>query len=214
LHKIVLLLFGATFAVMIWGVSLGGWWMAEMSGLFLFAGIGIGVVGRLGEKGPVEAFVGGARDLLGVALIIGLARGIVVVMDAGHITDTILHWAEGTVAGLNRNRLHQRDVLDSGGRCRSSFPRPRAWPSCRCRSWPPSATFAGVSRSLVVTAFQSAEGVVNLVTPTSAVVMGGLAIGRVPYERWLRFVWPVLLGLTIIIMAALSLGVLLQGTPA
>jgi hypothetical protein len=102
LHKIVLLLFGATFAVMIWGVSLGGWWMAEMSGLFLFAGIGIGLVGRLGEKGLVEAFVGGARDLLGVALIIGLARGIVVVMDAGHITDTILHWAEGTVAGLNR----------------------------------------------------------------------------------------------------------------
>ena len=93
LHKIVLLLFGATFAVMIWGVSLGGWWMAEMSGLFLFAGIAIGLIGRLGEKGVIDAFVGGARDLLGVALIIGLARGIVVIMDAGHITDTILHWA-------------------------------------------------------------------------------------------------------------------------
>jgi uncharacterized ion transporter superfamily protein YfcC len=77
----------------------------------------------------------------------------------------------------------------------------------------PVGDFAGVARSLVVTAFQSAEGVVNLVTPTSAVVMGGLAIARVPYERWLRFVWPVLLGLTIIIMAALSLGVLLQGAP-
>ena len=102
LHKIVLLLFGATFAVMIWGVSLGCWWMAEMSALFLFAGVAIGAVGRLGEKGLVEAFVGGAKDLLGVALIIGLARGIVVVMDAGHITDTVLHWAEGAVAGLNR----------------------------------------------------------------------------------------------------------------
>ena len=93
LHKIVLLLFGAAFAVMIWGVSLGGWWMAEMSGLFLFAGIAIGLIGRLGEKGVVDTFVDGARDLLGVALIIGLARGIVVIMDAGHITDTILHWA-------------------------------------------------------------------------------------------------------------------------
>jgi uncharacterized ion transporter superfamily protein YfcC len=67
LHKIVLLLFAATFAVMIWGVSLGGWWMAEMSGLFLFAGIGIGLIGRLGEKGVVEAFVGGARAICWVS---------------------------------------------------------------------------------------------------------------------------------------------------
>jgi uncharacterized ion transporter superfamily protein YfcC len=212
LHKIVLLLFGAAFGVMIWGVSLGGWWMAEMSGLFLFAGIGIGLVGRLGEKGLVEAFVGGARDLLGVALIIGLARGIVVIMDAGHITDTILHWAEGTVTGLNRivfiNVMYWIEVAlsffvpSTSGLAVLSMP-----------ILAPVADFAGVARSLVVTAFQSAEGVVNLITPTSAVVMGGLAIARVPYERWLRFVWPVLLGLTIIIMAVLSLGVLLQGTP-
>lgn len=211
LHKIVLLLFGATFAVMIWGVSLGGWWMAEMSGLFLFAGIGIGLIGRLGEKRLVDAFVGGARDLLGVALIIGIARGIVVVMDAGHMTDTILHWAEGTVVGLNEiifiNVMYWIQVVlsffvpSTSGLAVLSMP-----------ILAPVADFAGVSRSLVVTAFQSAEGVVNLVTPTSAVVMGGLAIARVPYERWLRFVWPVLLGLTIIIMAALSLGVLFGGT--
>ncbi len=212
LHKIVLLLFAATFAVMIWGVSLGGWWMAEMSGLFLFAGIGIGLVGRLGEKGLVDAFVSGARDLLGVALIIGLARGIVVVMDAGHITDTILHWAEGTVAGLSQivfiNVMYWIEVAlsffvpSTSGLAVLSMP-----------ILAPVADFAGVARSLVVTAFQSAEGVVNLVTPTSAVVMGGLAIAHVPYERWLRFVWPVLLGLTVIIMATLSLGVLLGGTP-
>ncbi len=212
LHKIVLLLFGATFAVMIWGVSLGGWWMAEMSGLFLVAGIGIGLIARLGEKDLVEAFVGGARDLLGVALIIGLARGIVVVMDAGHITDTILHWAEGTVTGLNRivfiNVMYWIEVAlsffvpSTSGLAVLSMP-----------ILAPIGDFAGVERSLVVTAFQSAAGVVNLVTPTSAVVMGGLAIARVPYERWLRFVWPVLLGLTFIIMAALSLGALLGGTP-
>jgi uncharacterized ion transporter superfamily protein YfcC len=212
LHKIVLLLFGATFAAMIWGVSLGGWWMAEMSGLFLFAGIGIGLIGRLGEKKLVEAFVGGARDLLGVALIIGLARGIVVIMDAGHMTDTVLHWAEGTVSGLNRvvfiNVMYWIEVV-------LSFLVPST-SGLAVLSMPilaPMADFAGVARSLVVTAFQSAEGIVNLVTPTSAVVMGGLAIARVPYERWLRFVWPVLLGLTIIITVALSLGVLLGGSP-
>jgi uncharacterized ion transporter superfamily protein YfcC len=78
----------------------------------------------------------------------------------------------------------------------------------------PVGDFAGVERSLIVTSFQSATGVVNLVTPTSAVVMGGLAIARVPYERCLRFVWPILLGLTIIIiMVALSIGALMGGTP-
>lgn len=211
-NKIVLVLSGVTFAVMIWGVSLGGWWMAEMSGLFLFAGIAIGLIGRLGEKGLVDAFVGGARDLLGVALIIGLARGIVVIMDAGHMTDTILHWAEGTVAGLSNvvfiNVMYWIEVVlaffvpSTSGLAVLSMP-----------ILAPVGDFAGVERSLIVTAFQSATGVVNLVTPTSAVVMGGLAIAHVPYERWLRFVWPVLLGLTVIIMAALSLGVLLGGTP-
>jgi uncharacterized ion transporter superfamily protein YfcC len=212
LHRIVLLLFGTTFAVMIWGVSLGGWWMAEMSGLFLFAGIGIGLIGRLGEKGLVDAFVGGARDLLGVALIIGLARGIVVVMDAGHMTDTILFWAEESIAGLNSvvfiivmywiEVALSFFVPSTSGLAVLSMP-----------ILAPVGDFAGVERSLIVTAFQSAAGVVNLITPTSAVVMGGLAIARVPYERWLRFVWPVLLGLTIIVMAALSIGALMQGTP-
>jgi uncharacterized ion transporter superfamily protein YfcC len=76
--------------------------MAEMSALFLAAAIVIGVVARLGEGKLVESFVHGARDLLGVALIIGLARGIVVVMDAGHITDTILHAAEGAWRACRR----------------------------------------------------------------------------------------------------------------
>lgn len=147
-----------------------------------------------------------------MALIIGLARGIVVIMDAGHMTDTVLHWAEGTVAGVNRivfiNVMYWIEVVmaffvpSTSGLAVLSMP-----------ILAPVGDFAGVERSLIVTAFQSATGVVNLVTPTSAVVMGGLAIARVPYERWLRFVWPVLLGLTIIIMAALSLGVLLQGPP-
>ena len=73
----------------------------------------------------------------------------------------------------------------------------------------PLADFATVNRDLVVTAYQSASGIVNLVTPTSAVVMGGLAIARVPYVRYLKWVAPLLGILTVVIMAALSLGALL-----
>ncbi len=212
LHKIVLILFALTFGVMIWGVSIGGWWMAEMSGLFLAAAITIGIVARLGEGKLVESFVNGARDLLGVALIIGLARGIVVIMDAGHITDTILHAAETSVAGLSRTAFILVIYWIEVG---LSFFVPST-SGLAVLSMPilaPVADFAGVKRELVVTAFATASGMVNLITPTSAVVMGGLAIGRVPYERWLRFVWPLLVILTFIVMAALALATALGGSP-
>jgi uncharacterized ion transporter superfamily protein YfcC len=211
LHKVVLILFALTFGVMIWGVSVGGWWMAEMSGLFLAAAIVIGLVARLGEGKLVESFVNGARDLLGVALIIGLARGIVVVMDAGLITDTILNAAEGSVAGLTPTAFILVIYWIEVG---MSFFVPST-SGLAVLSMPilaPVADFAGVKRELVVTAFATASGMVNLITPTSAVVMGGLAIGRVPYERWLRFVWPLLVVLTLIIMAALAISTVLGGT--
>ncbi|MEJ6781276.1 YfcC family protein [Aminobacter sp. Piv2-1] len=208
-HKLILTVFGLTFAVMIWGVLLGGWWMGEMSGLFLASSVLVGLIAHPGEAKFVDAFLSGARDLLGVALIIGLARGIVVVMDAGKITDTILNWAELSVAGLPQvafiNVMYWIEVLLSFFVPSSSGLAVLTMPIMA-----PVADFAGVGRELVVTAYQSANGLVNLINPTFAVVMGALAIGRVPYERWLRFMWPLLLILTVIIAASLSLAALLS----
>lgn len=207
LHKLVLVLFAATFVVMVWGVLMGGWWMAEMTALFFAAAIVIGIIARLGEQSLVDSFLGGGRDLLGVALIIGMARGIVVVMDAGGISDTILHWAELGVAGLNSvvfvNVIYWIEVLMSFFVPSSSGLAVLSMPILA-----PVADFAGAERHLVVTAYQSANGIVNLINPTFAVVMGGLAIGRVPYDRWLRFMWPLLVVLTVIIMAGLSVATL------
>lgn len=207
-HKLVLAVFGASFLIMVWGVVKGGWWMGEMSAFFLAAAILVGFVARTGEKNFVDAFVNGSRDLLGVALIIGLARGIVVIMDAGRITDTVLHWAELSVGGLGEvafiNVMYWLQVLMSFFVPSSSGLAVLTMPIMA-----PVADFAGVGRDLVVTAFQSANGIVNLINPTFAVVMGALAIGRVPYERWLRFMAPLLLILTIIIMASLSIATLI-----
>ncbi|MEO1292714.1 MAG: YfcC family protein [Pseudomonadota bacterium] len=208
IQSLVLILFAATFATMIWGVSSQGWWMAEMSVLFLAAALVIGTVAWLGEKPFVEAFVDGARDLLGVALIIGIARGIVVVMDAGRISDTILHACEQAIQGYSSvvfiNAMFWIEVL-------MSFLVPST-SGLAVLSMPilaPLADFAGVGRDLTVTAYQSASGLVNLITPTSAVVVGALAIGRVPYDRWIRFIAPLLLILTVFVMAVLSVGAML-----
>ena len=216
---IVLALFGLTFVIMLYGVIWLGWWMGEMSALFLGMAILTWVVGkfapetRMDEQTFVETFVNGARDLLGVALIIGVARGIVVVMDAGKITDTILHGLAGGLAGLGdvvfiNTMLAVQTVLSflvpsSSGLAVLTMP-----------ILAPLSDFAGVQRDLTVTAYQSANGWVNLFNPTFAVVMGGLAIGRVAYDRWLRFVWPLLVILAVLISGALSFGAMTSAAPA
>lgn len=207
-QKIVLIIFALTFAVMIWGVSSQDWWMARMGALFFGSAIVIGLVARMGEKKLTGNFVDGARDLLGVALVVGLARGIVVIMEQGLIADTILHSAEQSLSGLGDlafiNLMFWIEigmsffVPSSSGLAVLSMP-----------ILAPLADFAGVGRDLVVTAYQSANGLVNLINPTFAVVIGGLAIGRVSYDRWIAFVWPLMLILLVFISAALSVGALI-----
>ncbi len=207
-QKLVLGIFALTFVVMVWGVSSQDWWMANMGALFLGAAIVVGVVGRLGEKRLTGCFVDGARDLLGVALVVGLARGIVVIMEQGMIADSILHSAETTLGGMSAlgfiNLIFWIEVgmsffvPSSSGLAVLSMP-----------ILAPLADFANVSRDLVVTAYQSANGLVNLINPTFAVVIGGLAIGRVSYDKWLVFIWPLLLILTIFISVVISIGAFL-----
>ncbi len=215
----VLVLFFGAFALMIYGVipweDLGigvptlWWWFPEMTASFLFFTILIAIVGKMGEGEMTSTFVDGARDLLGVALIIGIARGITVIMNNGLITDTVLNWAEVAVADLGGvifiNLMYGLFlplsflIPSSSGLATVAMP-----------IMAPLASFAEVPAELVVTAYQSANGLLNLVTPTSAVVMGGLAIARVGYGTWLRFVWPVLVLLAILSIAVLSAGVVLQ----
>jgi len=209
-QKIILVVFALTFAVMIWGVSSAGWWMARMSALFLAAAILIGLIARLGEKRLTGSFVDGARELLGVALVIGLARGIVVVMEQGLIADTILHASAQTLGDLNNIAFISTMFGIEVG---MSFFVPSS-SGLAVLSMPilaPLGDFAGVGRDLVVTAYQSANGLVNLINPTFAVVIGGLTIARVPYDRWIVFIWPLLLILTVFIMAALAAGAMMGG---
>lgn len=207
-RKVILAIFAASFGIMIYGVAVAGWWMAEISGMFLASTIIIGLIARMSEEEFTASFIDGARDLLGVALIIGIARGIVVIMDRGMITDTILNSAEHAVTGLSSvifiNVMYWLEILlsflvpSSSGLAVLTMP-----------IMAPLADFAGVGRDLVVTAYQSASGIVNLMTPTSAVVMGGLAIARVPYVRWVKWVAPLLGILTLLLMVMLSVGAML-----
>jgi uncharacterized ion transporter superfamily protein YfcC len=208
-QKVILVLFGGTFAVMIYGFipwndlwqegfgkdfplpTFHDFYFPEAALLFLLMAVVIGVIGRFGEEGTVTTIVAGAADFLGAGLIIVLARGITVVMKNAYMTDTVLHWMEKAVSGTSTGVFAILAFLvnvpiaflvpSSSGHAALVMP-----------ILAPLADFAGVSRAVVVTAFQSASGFVNLVTPTSAVIMGGLALSKVGYDRYLRFVWPYL----------------------
>lgn len=134
-RKCILFIFAAAFAVMIYGVAVLGWWMAEISAVFLASAIIVGVIARMSEEDFTSTFIDGARDLLGVALIIGIARGIVVVMDNGMITHTILHSAENLVSGLSTtifiNVTYWLEVLLSFW-CLLHL----VWQYSPCRLWP------------------------------------------------------------------------------
>lgn len=207
-RKLILSLFAASFAVMIYGVSVLGWWMAQISAMFLATSILVGFIARMSEEEFITSFIDGARDLLGVALIIGIARGIVVIMDRGMITDTILFYAEQMITGLSSVIfINVMFFLEMG----LSFlvPSTSGLAVLTMPILAPLADFAGVGRELVISAYQAASGLVNLITPTSAVVMGGLAIARVPYVRWLKWVAPLIGILTVFCMVLLSIAAII-----
>jgi uncharacterized ion transporter superfamily protein YfcC len=219
-RKLILSLFGLAFLIMIFSVipwqDLGiglpqfNWWFGEFVALFLGFAILIGIIGGLGEAGISETFITGSRDMLGVALVIALARGISVIMNNGLIIDTILYWAESAVAGLGGVafiNLMSLLYLPLG----FLIPSSSGLATVTMPIMAPLADIASVDRSLIVTAYQSASGLLNIVNPTFAVVMGGLALGRVRYDKWLRFALPLLVVLFLIYTLILSIGVFFPG---
>ena len=217
-RKAIMVVFTLVFLTMVYAVipfdEMGlalpvlGWWFPELSALFLAGGILIGLMDRMSESEIAETFVAGCADLLGVALIIGISRGITVLMNDGGITDTILHWGEEALSGAGPVSFVLLVYLiylpltvlipSSSGLATLSVP-----------VMAPLGRFAGVGGDLVVTAFQSASGLVNIITPTAAVVMGALALGHVPYDRWVKYVWKLILYFLLLTMVFLVAGVLL-----
>lgn len=179
------------------------WYFPELAALFFVMAIVIGLVAGMGEKKLTDTVVTGAGDFIGAGLIIILARGVTAIMNNSGITDTVLHSMETAVEDTSSavfggllfvlNIPLAFLVPSSSGHATLAMP-----------ILAPLGDFADVDRSLVVTAYQSASGWMNLFTPTSAVVMGGLALAGVGYDRYLRFLAPLLGVLFVVITAFLA----------
>ena len=228
-QKITLVLFGLTFLVMIigfipWGEfnitlfdkftgwltgsSLGNWWFYEAALWFLIMAIIIGIVNKMGEKGIVDAFVDGADDMVGVILIIAIARGASVLMGITHLDNYIIYNA----ANLLRNVpefiftplnyiLHvvlSILVPSSSGLASLSAP-----------IIGPLAAELGYNVESTVMTLVAANGLVNLITPTCGAIMGGLALAKVEYSTWFKWALKIVLTIAVANIIVLTLAALI-----
>lgn len=188
-HAMVLGAVVATLALLIWGLTQRGWYLVEMSAVFLGLGIAIAALGRIAPSRAATMFGEGAAELAMTALLIGFARAIQVVLDQGGVIDTIVHGLSVPLQSLGPSlaavgmflvqSLTNLFIPSGSGQAYVTMP-----------IMAPLADVVGVSRQVAVLAFQFGDGFTNIIVPTNPVIIGILAIAGVPFERWLRFVLP------------------------
>ncbi len=185
-------------------IPLGDWYFQEITMLFFLMAVLIGLFYRMPEDEIVDSFMDGARDLLSVALVVALARGIQVVMNDGLITATILNWGEKGLSGLSPVIF---SILTYIFYIPMSFliPSTSGLAAATMGIMGPLGTFSGVPEHLVITAYQAASGFINLITPTSGVVMGALAIARIDVTVWWKFMLKLMV--IIFVISCIILGI-------
>jgi uncharacterized ion transporter superfamily protein YfcC len=191
-HALVLLTIAAGIALLIVGVFKWDWYFSEIGGTFLAVGIVSGIFGRLGPSKQAEEFVKGARTLVFGALVVGVARGILVVMTDGQIIDSVVYGLATMVQVLPKSisvlgmyvvQVVINFFIPSGsGQAAATMP-----------IMTPLADVLGINRQIAVTAFHFGDGFTNSIIPTSAGLMGVLSIANIPYEKWFKFLWPLML---------------------
>jgi uncharacterized ion transporter superfamily protein YfcC len=205
--KLILIVFSLSFIVMIVGVSFLDWWFVEMTSTFLVAAVIIGVIGKIKEDQFVEAFAKGAGELLSVAFIIGIARGVTILMNDGLISDTVLYYASTATEGMNKGVFANLLMLIYSGLA-FFIPSQSGMAVLTMPIMSPLADTVGIGREIVVNSYLYGIGLFYFVNPTS-MILAALSVVKIGYNKWLKFIWPLLLILTILAMLSLTISVYL-----
>jgi uncharacterized ion transporter superfamily protein YfcC len=201
-HKLVLAAFAFSLIFIVIGVIYLGWYIEEIAAVFFIMGIVVGIIGGLTVDEFTKSFIGGAKDLVGTALIVALARATLVISRDGQIIDTVLYNLSPYIQSSSPIFASQKMFIvqaiinffvhSGSGQAALTMP-----------IMAPLADLAGVSRQTAILAFQFGE-YTNIIIPTSAVTMGALSMAKVPWEKWAKWVIPLqillmLLGLLLLI---------------
>lgn len=191
-HWIILGILAAGIILLILGAVVFHWYITEISALFLAMGILFGIAAGFGANRIAGEFIAGAKDIFGAAMVVGLASGIITILQDGHVLDTILHSMQTSLEGSSRTAsltmMYAVQTLIN-----LFIPSATAKAAITIPVMAPLSDLIGLSRQSMVLAFQFGDGFTNMVTPTSGVLVAALAMARVDYEKWTRCIWiPVL----------------------
>jgi len=203
--RLIITVFSLCFVVMIVGVSLLDWWFVEMTATFLVGAIIIGFIARIKESDFVDAFAKGAADLLSVAFIVGIARGATILMEDGLISDTILYHASTITEGMNKAVFSNVMLFIYGG---LSFfmPSSSGMAVLTMPIMSPLADTVNIGRETIVDTYLYGMGLFYLINPTG-LILAALAIVKIGFDKWLKFIMPLLLLLIITTMILLTISV-------
>jgi len=203
--RLITLVFALCFIVMIVGVSFLDWWFVEMTATFLVGAIIIGFIGRIGESEFVDAFAKGASELLSVAFIVGIARGVTILMEDGLISDTILYYASNLTEGMHKGVFANVMLFIYGG---LSFfmPSSSGMAVLTMPIFSPLADTVNIGREVIVDAYLYGMGLFFLVNPTG-LILAALAIVKIGFNKWMKFVLPLMLILVFTTMIFLTISV-------
>ena len=188
----VLVIMAAGFGILIYGLSKKGWYFEEMSGLFIFMGIACGLVSGYGPSRIAKEFGNGAKGIVVGCLIIGIARTVEVILSDAKILDTIVcgivnivNVMPGSIKAVGMficQSLINCVIVSGTGQAAVTMP-----------LMVPVSDLVGISRQTAVLAFQLGDGFSNSVLPMSSSLMGYLAVSKIPYSKWLKFMMPLFL---------------------
>lgn len=190
-HRLVLLAMLAALVLLVVGVTLWGWYLTELSALFFGLGVVAAAIGRMGPSEAAREFCEGAAGMTTTALLIGFARGIALLLEDGQVLHTVVNGlaapltavgAELSAVGMLLIQTVLNFFIPSGsGQAYATMP-----------IMAPIGDLVGVSRQVAVLAYQFGDGFANMIVPTNAILMGILGIAGIPYDRWLRFILPLM----------------------
>lgn len=188
-HKIILSLLALCIGIIVWGVLTQGFWIPQIAAVFLVTGLASGIIGRLSGDEMADAFIEGAKGMIGAAIMIGFARAIVIIAENASIIDTILYNLAGVIGKLPPLlaacimypiQMFINFFVGSGsGQAALTMP-----------ILAPLGDLIGISRQLTVLIFQFGDGLSNVIFPTSGILIACLGIAGVPFGKWLKWVMP------------------------
>ena len=195
--KLIIAGFIVGLGIMIWGIISKGWYMVEISALFLGLGLFAGGIARFSQKEIAEAFVEGCSDFAYAAVIIGLARGVLVILEGGMIIDTILNSLANLLGGLPKF-LFTTILLISQVIVSFFVPSSSGAAALTMPVMAPLGDLMNVSRDVVVLSNQFGNGLMNIISPTSGVLLAGLAIAEINFSKWFKVGFKIFAILTLV----------------